>query len=173
MLYLKALHIIALVSWFAGLFYLPRLFVYDVEANDKPQAKKEAIQEQLRIMQRRLYRGIMWPAMVLTWTFGLSLAYVVDAFSQPWFHFKLLFVLILTGYHLFCGKIRVELSNNLVRFNSKQLRLFNEIPTIILITIAFVIYLKTQFDVVWGGGAAVLGLIVLCGVMYKKSGSRF
>ncbi len=150
-----------MVAWFAGLFYLPRLFVYDVEAFSKPDQEKTAIQNQLRIMQRRLLNGIMWPAMSLTWIFGLSLAVYVDAFSQPWFHLKLLFVCLLTGYQLFCGKIRKELTGGYSRFNSKQMRFFNEIPTILLIVIVFTVFLKSGMLILSAVGIVSLLAIVL------------
>ena len=138
MLLLKALHIIAMVAWFAGLFYLPRLFVYHVDAHDLISIKR------FKVMERRLYYAIMWPAALLTTIFGIGLVFYNTKYylSSPWFHIKLTLVLGLWGYHLSCGYClkRFRLDKNI--FTARFYRFYNEIPTLLLIGIVFLVILK-------------------------------
>jgi putative membrane protein len=158
----KVMHVVSMVSWFAGLFYLPRLFVYDVEST------QQEVQNTLRVMQRKLYRGIMTPAMILTWGFGMALAVQLQALSAPWLNYKLLWVLFLTGYHLFCGQLRKKIAANRCPFNGKQLRILNEVPAIVLIVIVGTVY--SQSVAAWIPSslvAGVLSLALMMGFVYR------
>ena len=135
----KSLHLIAVVSWMAGLLYLPRIFVYHVENLEK----KEVI-DIFETMERRLYFYIMRPAMIATWLFGVVLIYIngLDIFSQLWMHIKLALVIFLTIYHEYLGIClkSLKLKNNTK--TSKFFRIINEVPTIILILIIFIVIFK-------------------------------
>ena len=135
----KSLHLIAVISWMAGLLYLPRIFVYHVENLEK----KEAI-EIFETMERRLYFYIMRPAMIATWLFGLILIYIngLDIFSQLWMHIKLVLVVFLTIYHEYLGICLKSLKLRTNTKTSKFFRIINEVPTIILILIIFVVVFK-------------------------------
>lgn len=137
-LYIKALHIIAMVCWFAGIFYLPRLFVYHAMSSDSVS------QERFAVMERKLYRGIMTPAMVATWLFGLSMVVMNWQIykSQGWLHLKLVLVAILTLYHLACGHFRKELIKNPTYKSHVYWRWFNEIPVFILIAVVVLAVVK-------------------------------
>lgn len=132
MLWIKAFHIIFMVTWFAGLFYLPRLFVYHALAND------EAGIDRFKIMERKLYYGIMLPGAVLTIAFGLWLVFAMgmDAFQNGlWMHIKLTLVLVLIAYHIWCGKLLRDFKYNRNRHSHVWYRWFNEVPVVLLIAI--------------------------------------
>jgi protoporphyrinogen IX oxidase len=137
--WLRALHVIAVVTWFAGLFYIFRLFVYHVE--NKADERVTAL---LAVMERRLYRGICWPAMVITTLFGLLLW--TQSFSgylaTGWFKVKLVALLALFAYHFYSGKVRKDLAAGRCRLTSKQCRLLNEVPTVLLIVIVVMAVVK-------------------------------
>jgi protoporphyrinogen IX oxidase len=155
-LHFKALHIIFVVSWFAGLFYLPRLFVYHTEARDKPEAERIVLFEQFEKMEKLLLNAIMVPACWLTLICGFTMLWVTPAFlEQGWMQLKLGFVAGLLFYHWYMRKILLELRRGVFRFTSPQLRLFNEIATIFLFSIVFLVVLKNTVDWIWG----VLGLL--------------
>lgn len=138
MLYIKALHIIAMVAWFAGLFYLPRLFVYHSEAKDAISI------ERFKIMERRLYYGITWPSAVLTTILGLYLITYNSAYYllSGWFHAKLALVVILWCYHLACGYY-LKLFKSDENYNSSVFyRIFNEMPTVLLVGIILLVVVK-------------------------------
>ena len=138
-LLLKALHLIAVISWMAGLLYLPRIFVYHVENSDK-----EEITKIFETMEKRLYFYIMRPAMVLTWLFGIMLIYNIghEVFSYLWIQVKLFLVILLTIYHEYLGKCLKTLKLGTNKRSSKFFRIINEIPTVLLIFIVFVIIFK-------------------------------
>jgi len=155
-LHFKALHIIFVVSWFAGLFYMPRLLVYHTEAQNKAEAIKEALSAEFRKMEKLLWNAIMVPAMWLTLITGATMIYLTPGWlSQGWMHMKLTFVLGLVGYHFFTRKLILEIKKGQFRFSSIQLRLWNEVATIFLFSIVFLVVLKNSVDWIWG----VLGLI--------------
>jgi len=161
-LHFKALHIIFVVSWFAGLFYMPRLFVYHTEAKDKPEAERDILFAQFTKMEKLLWNAIMTPACWLALIFGGILIYLTPRWlDQDWMRLKLLFVAGLIAYHSFTGKILKELSAGKFRFTSFQLRLFNEIATIFLFSIVFLVVLKNTVDWLWG----VLGLVIFAVLM--------
>ena len=135
----KSLHLIAVISWMAGLLYLPRIFVYHVENSEKKETT-----EIFEIMERRLYFYIMRPAMIATWLFGVILIYIngLDIFSQLWMHIKLALVIFLTIYHEYLGICLKSLKSNTNTKTSKFFRIINEVPTIILILIIFIVIFK-------------------------------
>lgn len=139
---IKALHLIAMVAWFAGLFYLPRILIYSVEAAGKPPAERDVLLAQLDIMGRRLWRGITWPAMLATLGFGSWLAVLHGGWSQPWLGVKLTLVAGLVAYHLTCGRLRKEVAARRTRWTSRGLRLWNEVATVLLVAIVLVATLK-------------------------------
>lgn len=130
-IWLKALHLISMVAWFAGLFYLPRLFVYHAEATDAVGIAR------FKIMERRLYRGIMTPAMLATLIFGGSMLYLGWPLykTMGWLHLKLLLIVLLIGYHHVCGALLKKFARDANAHSSKYYRWFNEIPTVLLVGI--------------------------------------
>ena len=133
--WLKVLHIISLICWFAGLFYLPRLFIYHVENIQN----KESV-EIFKKMELRLLKFIMNPAMIATWIFGIGLIHHVGL--DTWLYVKIFLVIILSGYHMYFGKIRKNLFHNLKSYSSKYLRYTNEIPTLLLVFIVILVVIK-------------------------------
>ena len=138
-LIIKSLHLIAVVSWMAGLLYLPRIFVYHVE-----NFEKKDVTDIFEIMEKRLYFYIMRPAMILSWLFGIILIYIngIEIFSQLWMHIKLGLVVLLTIYHEYLGVCLKSLKSNNNTKTSKFFRIINEVPTIILIFIIFIVIFK-------------------------------
>ncbi len=136
---LKALHLIAVISWMAGLLYLPRIFVYHSEKSDE-----KSVSEVFKTMEFKLYNYIMMPAMILSWIFGLLLISSIgfDQLSNYWLILKLILVTILTFYHFFLGTCLNKFKTNENKFSSKFYRVFNEIPTLLLILIIFVVVFK-------------------------------
>ena len=135
----KSLHLIAVISWMAGLLYLPRIFVYHVENKND-----QNISNVFKVMERKLYFYIMIPAMVLSWIFGLLLIGSIgfDQLANKWLEIKLILVLILTIYHLFLGVCLKKFSIDKNTYSSKFYRIFNEVPTILLILIVFIVIFK-------------------------------
>ena len=139
-LFFKSLHLIAVISWMAGLLYLPRIFVYHTEAKDESQKNI------FKIMERKLYNYIMMPAMLLSWLFGILLIHNIgfSVFSELWMQIKIISVVILTYYHFTLGKYLNDFAINDNKKNSRFFRIYNEIPTIILIVVIFVVIFKPQ-----------------------------
>ena len=135
----KALHLISVISWMAGLLYLPRIFVYHAQNNSE-----KSVSEIFKIMEKKLFFYIMNPAMILSWLFGLLLIHEIgfQQIGQTWMILKLLFVFILTIYHFYLGRVLSQFSNDLNKHSHKFYRYINEIPTILLILIVFVVVLK-------------------------------
>ena len=134
----KSLHLIAVISWMAGLLYLPRIFVYHSENNN------EIITSVFKTMERKLFYFIMTPAMVLSWLFGLILIHEVgfDQLASLWLKLKLILVLFLTGYHFYLGSLLNKFKIDQNKKSSKFYRYINEIPTLLLILIVFIVFLK-------------------------------
>jgi len=135
----KSLHLIVVISWMAGLLYLPRIFVYHVENKEKKVATNI-----FEVMEKRLYFYIMRPAMIFTWLFGIILIYLngIEVFSQLWMQIKLVLVILMSVYHEYLGKCLVALKNNTNTRSSKFFRIINEIPIIMLIFIVFLVVFK-------------------------------
>lgn len=142
MLYLKAFHIVGIVVWFSGLFYIGRLFVYHKEAELLPEEEKKILIPQYTLMEKRLWYAITWPGFWVSMSMGIALLYY---FGLPsWLYAKLAFVFILVLYHLQCARVRKKLEQGMMNWSGKQLRMFNEVPSILLIAIVFIVVLKNQ-----------------------------
>ena len=141
MLIVKSLHIIFMVSWFAALFYLPRLFVYHAMAEDKISL------DRFVVMENKLFRAIGTPAMILTIIFGFWTVYLTNNiyYSQLWFQIKLALVGLLVAYHFMCFHFMKQLENQSCKYNHVFFRFFNEAPVILLITVVFLVVLKRAF----------------------------
>ena len=122
--FFKALHLIGVVVWFAGLFYLGRLFVYHREADERPEPERGSLKIQFALMEKRLYYGITWPGLCISIVFGTALIFEIGL--QNWLHSKLALAAILVGYHLWCGHLRKQLLNDRCNWSAKQFRFFNE-----------------------------------------------
>ena len=169
--YIKALHIIFIVTWFAGLFYIVRLFIYQVEASEKAEPDRTILGNQLKIMANRLWYIITWPSAILTLIFGAwMIINLPSMLSLPFMQIKLGFVLLLYIYHFICHKMYKELQNNIVKYTSTQLRIFNEIATIILISVVFLIVMKNELNWIKGTvGFLLVTILLMLGVkIYKK-----
>ena len=172
--YLKALHIIFVVTWFAGLFYIVRLFIYFVEAKDEEDAAKAILQKQYQLMSKRLWYGITWPSAVLTAIFATWLLVFTPEgrtwLLSPWMHIKLVFVGTLYAYHFMCHRMFVQLQQNKLSYSSFKLRIWNEVATILLFAIVFLVVLKSTISWVWGVVGIVLfgALLMLAINIYKK-----
>lgn len=159
-LYIKAIHIIFVVTWFAGLFYMPRLFVYNTEALEKPEAVKTALQQQLGLMMKRLWFGITWPSAILTLIFGGSVWFQMGSFPN-WLMIKLCFVAGLYLYHFTLHIIVRQELKGVFKYSSQQLRIWNEIATIFLVAIVILAVVKQSLSVVWGLLGLILFIILL------------
>lgn len=136
-LWLKALHIVVVVCWFAGLFYLPRLFVYHAMSEDTPS------RERFKVMERKLYRGIMTPSMLLTLAIGIWMLYLTPGWlQQGWLHAKLALVVLLVGYHHVCGAWVKRFARDENRRSHTFYRWFNEVPVLALIVIVVLVVVK-------------------------------
>lgn len=168
-LYIKALHIIFIVTWFSGLFYIVRLFIYNREASEKPAGEREILHAQFNIMIRRLWFGITWPSAVLTLIFGPWMWWLMGSFPG-WLKVKLIFVILLYLYHLSLHRIYRQQKAGVFRFSSQQLRIWNEVATLFLFAIVFLAVVKQALS--WIGAVAGLILLALILMMairiYKK-----
>jgi len=166
MAYVKSLHLIFIVTWFAALFYFPRLLVYHIEAGKKGDPERGILQNQYRIMQRRLWYGIAWPSMILTLIFGSWLLVGFGRFSflmrEAWFILKICFVLGLLLYHFRTHLLFRDFQNNIVRWSSFRMRLWNEVPTVFLVAIIFLVVPQQNSGWVW----ALLALIFLSAAIF-------
>ena len=168
--YLKSLHLIFVITWFAGLFYIVRLFVYQIEANDKPSPEKEILQKQYKIMTYRLWYIITWPSAILATVFALFLLHLnPDFLEMPWMQVKLGFVVLLFIYHFKCQKIYTELQNDTVKYTSNFMRLWNEGATIILFAVVFLVILKNALNWIYGVvGIVLFSVIIMLGFKFYK-----
>jgi len=156
-LYIKSIHIIFVVSWMAGLFYIVRLFIYHVEANGRSEQERAILQKQFEVMQAKLWNIITVPAMVLTVLAGAGMIYLNPILLQmDWMLVKLGFVAGLLGYHFVCQDIIKQLKEGRCKWTSTQLRMWNEIATILLVAIVFTVILKTAIDWLYG----LIGLFI-------------
>lgn len=156
----KAFHLIGIVVWFAGLFYLVRLFIYHVEANQEPEPARTILKNQYQIMELRLYNIITTPGMLLTIAMAIGLLTTEpDVLKERWLHIKLLFVVFLIGYHHYCRRLMKQLAADKCGWNGQQLRALNEAPTVMLVVIVLVAVFKNNLPTditAWG----IVGLIV-------------
>ncbi len=158
----KSLHIISVVTWFAGLFYMPRLFVYFAEAESKDPSEKKILQEQFKIMQRRLWYGITTPSAIAVLIFGGTLlGNFWPITDHPWLVLKLIFVAGLYAYHFFLGSIFKKQQKNILSHSPMALRVINEISTVFLVAIIFLVILKNVLSMIYG----VIGLFVFIAIL--------
>ena len=170
-LWLKSLHIIFVVTWFAGLFYIIRLFIYQTEAQDKPQQERDILTIQFKLMSKRLWYGITWPSAILTAVLGSSVLWQIPNYiHQPWMHIKLGFVVVLFAYHLLSHRIFKQLQNNEYSYSSNALRVWNEVATLILFAIVFLVVFKSTTHWLWGtGGLIAFAVLLMIAIkQYKK-----
>lgn len=158
--YIKALHIIFIVTWFSGMFYIVRLFIYNTEANDKPEPEKSILQDQFSIMIKRLWLGITWPSAILTLIFGPTLWYQMGATPQ-WLHIKLAFVIGLYIYFYTLHIIYKQQQKGIFKYSSQKLRIWNEIATIFLVAIVMIVVVKQSMSWLWGIVGLLLFVILL------------
>lgn len=164
MLYVLALHIVFIVTWFAGLFYIPRLFIYHTEAQSKSEIEKKILSNQFKVMQRRLWYGITWPSAIATFILGpwLVFVYFPFYFTQAFFILKLIFVFLLALYHLKTHFIFKQLQKDVFVYSSTKLRIWNEIASVLLVAIVFIIILKQNTSFLW----IAIGLISFVAALY-------
>ncbi len=166
-LYLKAIHIIFVVTWFAGLFYFPRLFIYNIEAGEKPEPVRSALREQFNLMMKRLWYGITWPSAILTLIFGTwvmfssGYAYILFEEGGRWMLIKVIFVIGLYLYHLSLHKIFKQQINGVFKYTSQQIRIWNEVATIFLVTIVMLVVVKQNLSALWGLIGLLLFIVLL------------
>ncbi|MCX7594287.1 MAG: protoporphyrinogen oxidase HemJ [Fischerella sp.] len=160
----KAFHIIGVVVWFAGLFYLVRLFIYHIEANQEPEPAKTILKNQYQIMEKRLYNIITTPGMLVTVACAIGLLVTQpDFLKQTWLHFKLGFVALLLVYHYYCARLMKQLEKDTCKWSSKQMRAMNEAPTVLLVIIVMLAVFKNSLPTnltVW----VIFGLVILMAV---------
>ena len=168
--YLKSLHLIFVITWFAGLFYIVRLFVYQIEANEKPSPEKEILQKQYKIMTYRLWYIITWPSAILATIFALSLLHLNSGLLEmSWMQVKLVFVVLLFIYHLKCHQIFKELQNDEVKYTQNFMRLWNEGATLILFAVVFLVILKNAVNWIYGViGIALFSILIMLGFKFYK-----
>lgn len=168
--YIKSLHLIFVITWFAGLFYIVRLFVYHIEANDKPSPEKEILTKQYKLMSYRLWYIITWPSAVLATIFAALLLFIMPGWlQQPWMHVKLTFVFLLFLYHFKCHSIFKQLQKDEVKYTTGFMRLWNEGATIILFAVVFLVILKSAINWVFGvAGIFVFGILLMLGYKFYK-----
>jgi len=169
--YLIAIHIIFIVTWFAGMFYMPRLFIYNTEANDKSEVEKKVLQSQFTIMMKRLWYDITWPSAILTLIFGPLVWYAKYRFITPnWLLVKLIFVILLYLYFFSLHRIFKQHVKGIYKYTSQQLRVWNEVATIFLIAIVMLAVVKEALSFVWGLAGLIGFMTVLMAAIkiYKK-----
>ena len=169
--YIKSLHLIFVITWFAGLFYIVRLFVYHAEAKQKPQPEQDILIKQYQLMQYRLWYIITWPSAILASLFALWMFYYkYGLIYADYFQVKLFFVFLLYLYHLKCHQIFKQLQNNNVRHSSSFFRIWNEGATIILFAVVFLIIVKNAINWIFGVvGIIAFSILLMLGYkLYKK-----
>ena len=168
---IKALHIIFVITWFAGLFYIVRLFIYFAEAEQKEETAKSILQTQYKLMSKRLWYIITWPSAVLASLFAFWMLYLEPSYLlMPWMHIKLSFVLALYFYHAGCHKVFIQQQKGIVKFTSFKLRIWNEVATILLFAIVFLVVLKSSISWIWGVvGIILFGILMMLGIKLYKN----
>lgn len=173
--YIKSLHLIFVITWFAGLFYIPRLFIYHIEATQKEEPEKSILVRQLKLMTRRLWYIITWPSAILATLFAVILLIMIPEWlQQGWMHVKLAFVVLLFIYHIKCHLIFKELQNDVVKWSSHQMRIWNEGSTLILFSVIFLVVVRDAINWIYGViGIFLLAIILMLGIkLYKRIRSK-
>lgn len=169
--YIKALHLIFVITWFAGLFYIPRLFVYHIEATLKSDPDRSILVRQFKLMSKRLWYIITWPSAVLATFFAGWLLYLMPVWlTQQWMLIKIVFVVLLFAYHFKTHLIYQQLQNDIVRYSSMKMRIWNEGSTLILFAVIFIVMLRDSFSWIFGVlGIFGLGILLMLGIrLYKR-----
>ncbi|MGL5035732.1 MAG: protoporphyrinogen oxidase HemJ [Microcystaceae cyanobacterium] len=168
----KAFHLIGIVVWFAGLFYLVRLFVYHAEARQEPEPAQGILTKQYELMEKRLYNIITTPGMAVTVAMALGLIYTEpDILKSGWIHIKLTFVALLLAYHFYCGRIMKKLAKNECQWSGQQFRALNEAPTILLVIIVLLAVFKNNLPLdatTWLIVALVISMVASIQLYAKK-----
>lgn len=164
--YLKAFHIIFVVTWMAATFFMGRMLIYFKQSEKKDSVQREAIQEVVLNGAKRVWYIISLPSMILTLLVGGRLMVVTHAYSQGWFHLKFLFVFILIGYCHYLNRIRKNQANNKCTLSEIKLRVINEVPTLFLVSIVFTVFFKNLFSGLWAIGV-VIAIITLSLIIMK------
>lgn len=170
-LYLKSLHIIFVVTWFAGLFYIVRLFVYHSEASGKTEPERSILMNHFKKAEKPLWYGITWPSAIGTYVFGFWMTYIQYGWQIPsWLLLKLSFILALTLYHLQCGLMFRRFQKDVIRISGFKLRLWNEVATVLLVSIVFIVVLKDLSNWIWGlAGLVIFTVLLMIAIrVYKK-----
>lgn len=169
--YIKSLHLIFVITWFAGLFYIPRLFIYQIEASQKPLPDREILEKQLKMMSKRLWFIITWPSAILATFFAVWLLILLPGWlQQSWMHVKLGFVALLLAYHLKNHQLYSQLQKGVYTWTSNQMRMWNEGATLILFAIIFLVIVRDAFNWIYGViGILLLGVMLMLGIkLYKR-----
>lgn len=169
--YIKALHLIFVITWFAGLFYIPRLFIYHIEAAAKPEPERTFLTDQLKLMTKRLWYIITWPSAILASLFAFWLLFLNPYWlKMDWMLVKLGFVFLLYLYHLKCHWIFKELQNDIVKWTSNQMRIWNEGSTLILFAVVFLVIVRDAVNWIYGViGIFLLAVMLMLGIrIYKR-----
>jgi protoporphyrinogen IX oxidase len=168
----KAFHLIGIVTWFAGMFYLPRLFVYHAEANEQPEPAQSILKNQYQIMEKRLYSIIMTPALLLTVAMAIALISTEpDVLKQPWMHVKLACVVLLLGYHHFCKRLMRKLADGTCSWTGQQFRWFNEFPTVFFVLVILLAVFKNNLPTnatTWVIVAMIIAMAAIIQLYAKK-----
>jgi len=168
--YIKAIHIIFVVSWFAGLFYIVRLFIYHTEAQERPEAERKVLSAQFEVMERKLWNIITTPAMILTIAAGITMLFIIPGWlNEAWLQVKLCFVVGLLVYHFKCQQIIKQMKQGVFKWTSMQLRIWNELATIFLFAIVFLAVLKNAISWIYGLlGLVAFAVIIMSAVKIYK-----
>lgn len=169
--YIKALHIIFVVTWFSGLFYIVRLYIYNTEAGDRESPGREILREQFRVMIKRLWFGITWPSAVLTLIFGGWMWYLLGSLPL-WLLIKFFFVIGLFAYHLSLHVIFRQQMNGVFKYSSQKLRVWNEVATIFLVAIVMLAVVKESMSWLRGLIGLILFIMLLMGAIKVYKGLR-
>lgn len=169
--YIKSLHLIFVVTWFAGLFYIPRLFIYHIEAAKKPVDQANILIPQLQLMTKRLWYIITWPSAILCSLFAIVLLVLMPAWlSEPWMQVKLGFIGLLLLYHAKCHQMFLQLQRNQIVYSSNFMRIWNEGATLILFAVVFLVVLKSAINWIFGVvGIFALVFLLMLGIKFYKN----
>ncbi len=171
-LWFKSFHLIGIVVWFAGLFYLVRLFVYHAEADEQPEPARSILKDQYQIMEKRLYNLITTPGMVLTVAMAIGLVSIEPAVLQDnWLRAKLILVILLIGYHHYCKRLMKQLAAGTCKWSGQQLRGLNEVPTVFLALIVLLAIFKNSLPTditVWGTVASIIAMAAIIQLYARK-----
>ena len=173
--YIKSLHLIFVITWFAGLFYIPRIFIYHIEASKKATPEKEILGTQLKLMAKRLWFIITWPSAILAILFGSWLLLLAPYWlEQSWMHAKLGFVVLLIMYHIKTHLIFKQLQKDQIKYTSNFMRIWNEGATLLLFAVVFLVLLKSTLNMAYGMLALVgLAVLLMLGIkLYKRTRSE-